>query len=179
MWGDESEAVAPIIWLYPIVDAQKEKVFFPELLITLRSYAPMTHPAISSQISAINTNRPFSTNSCLLFWNITKQCNHLKTNMQLWITTLESSRFVIFNVPVLCVIGTQTGLSLCLLLHYHLTVVYSISQEICTRFCCALLCCGYAIVHDEFTWSIYPYSSGLRCWHCEVSLMDMGKSVNI
>ena len=41
---------------------------------------------------------------------------------------------------------------------------YSISQEICTRFCCALLCCGYAIVHNEFTWSIYPYSSGLLCW---------------
>ena len=38
-------------------------------------------------------------------------------------------------------------------------------QEICTRFCCALLCCGYAIIHDEFTWSIYPYSSGLLCWH--------------
>ena len=43
---------------------------------------------------------------------------------------------------------------------------YSISQEMCTRFCCALLCCGYAIVHNEFTWSIYPYSSGLLCWHC-------------
>ena len=42
---------------------------------------------------------------------------------------------------------------------------YSISQEICTRVCCALLCCGYAIVHNEFTWSIYPYSSGLLCWH--------------
>ena len=42
---------------------------------------------------------------------------------------------------------------------------YSISQEICTRFCCALLCCRYAIVHNEFTWSIYPYSSGLLCWH--------------
>ena len=42
---------------------------------------------------------------------------------------------------------------------------YSISQEICTRFCCALLCCGYAIVYNEFTWSIYPYSSGLLCWH--------------
>ena len=42
---------------------------------------------------------------------------------------------------------------------------YSISQEICTRFCCALLCCGYAIVHNDFTWSIYPYSSGLLCWH--------------
>ena len=29
MWGDESEAVAPIIWLYQIVDAQKEEVVFP------------------------------------------------------------------------------------------------------------------------------------------------------
>ena len=38
MWGDESEAVAPIIWLYQIVDAQKEEVSFPELLITLRGY---------------------------------------------------------------------------------------------------------------------------------------------
>ena len=37
--------------------------------------------------------------------------------------------------------------------------------RICTRFCCALLCCGYAIFHNEFTWSIYPYSSGLLCWH--------------
>ena len=45
------------------------------------------------------------------------------------------------------------------------STVYSISQEICTRFCCALLCCGYAIVHNEFTLSIYPYSSGLLCWH--------------
>ena len=44
-------------------------------------------------------------------------------------------------------------------------VMYSISQKICTRFCCALLCCGYAIIHNEFTWSIYPYSSGLLCWH--------------
>ena len=47
--------------------------------------------------------------------------------------------------------------------HWH--YIYSISQEICTRFCCALLCCGYAIVHNEFTWSIYPYSSGLLCWY--------------
>ena len=44
-------------------------------------------------------------------------------------------------------------------------MIYSISQEICTRFCCALLCCGYAIVHNEFTWSIYPYSPGLLCCH--------------
>ena len=46
-----------------------------------------------------------------------------------------------------------------------LLLIYSISQEICTRFCCALLCCGYVIVHNEFKWSIYPYSSGLLCWH--------------
>ena len=38
VWEDESEAVAPIIWLYQIVDAQKEEIFFPDLLITLRSY---------------------------------------------------------------------------------------------------------------------------------------------
>ena len=43
--------------------------------------------------------------------------------------------------------------------------IYIISQEICTRVCCALLCCGYAIVHNEFTSGIYPYSSGLLCWH--------------
>ena len=43
MWRDESEAVAPIIWLYQIVEAQKEEVFFPELLITLRSYDIGTH----------------------------------------------------------------------------------------------------------------------------------------
>ena len=37
---------------------------------------------------------------------------------------------------------------------------YSISQEICTRFCCALLCCGYAIIHNEFTWSIIHIHQG-------------------
>ena len=41
MRGNESEAVAPIIWLYQIVDAQKEEVCFPELLITLRSYGTL------------------------------------------------------------------------------------------------------------------------------------------
>ena len=28
MWGDESEGVAPIIWLYQTVDAQKEEDFY-------------------------------------------------------------------------------------------------------------------------------------------------------
>ena len=37
-WGDESEAVAPIIWLYQTVDARKEEVFFPDILITLRRH---------------------------------------------------------------------------------------------------------------------------------------------
>ena len=39
MWGDKSEAVAPIIWLYQTVDAQKEEVSFTNFLITLRRYA--------------------------------------------------------------------------------------------------------------------------------------------
>ena len=39
------------------------------------------------------------------------------------------------------------------------SITYSISQEIYTRFCCALLCCGYAIVHNEFL-GIY-----CRCGH--------------
>ena len=63
----------------------------------------------------------------------------------------------------------QAPRSICITCDKHclswLMPSYSISQEICTRFCCALLCCGYAIVHNEFTWSIYPYSSGLLCWH--------------
>ena len=36
--GDQSEAMASIIWLYQTVDAQKEEVFFPDLLITLRKH---------------------------------------------------------------------------------------------------------------------------------------------
>ena len=36
--GDESEAVAPIIWLYQTVDVRKEEVFFPDLLITLQRH---------------------------------------------------------------------------------------------------------------------------------------------
>ena len=47
-----------------------------------------------------------------------------------------------------------------LLLLLLLMSMYSISQEICTRFCCALLCCGYAIGHNEFTWSIIHIHQG-------------------
>ena len=38
MWGDESEGVNLIIWLYQTVDAQKEEVVSPNLLITLRRH---------------------------------------------------------------------------------------------------------------------------------------------
>ena len=38
MSRDESDAVAPIIWLYQTMDARKEEVFFPDLLITLRRH---------------------------------------------------------------------------------------------------------------------------------------------
>ena len=38
LWGDESEAAAPIVWLYQAVDAQKEEVFFPDLLISVRRH---------------------------------------------------------------------------------------------------------------------------------------------
>ena len=44
--------------------------------------------------------------------------------------------------------------------HYTCTRSYSISQEICIRFCCALLCCGYAIVHNSFTWSFIHIHQG-------------------
>ena len=75
-----------------------------------------------------------------------------------WIWYVYSCLHFCFNIPIYvpCI--------------FIITIItresaYNIPQEICTRFCCALLCCGYAIVHNEFTWSIYPYSSGLLCWH--------------
>ena len=36
--------------------------------------------------------------------------------------------------------------SRCMVITKHM---YSIPREICTRFCCTLLCCGYAIVRNE------------------------------
>ena len=62
-------------------------------------------------------------------------------------------------------VGGLASLGAMLFSDKRMVKIYSISQEICTRFCCALLCCGYVIVHNEFKWSIYPYSSGLLCWH--------------
>ena len=50
MWRDESEAVAPIIWLYQTVDDQKEEVFFPDLLITLRRHDHLQNEYVPHKI---------------------------------------------------------------------------------------------------------------------------------
>ena len=71
--------------------------------------------------------------------------------------------------------------------YFGIYTIYNISQEICTRFCCALLCCGYAFVHNEFTYlsifirvALLALGQSLDCHSAsEVSLMDMGKSVNV
>ena len=54
---------------------------------------------------------------------------------------------IIFAITCPCRISNQAMCTACL--WPHGPPAYSITQEICTRFCCALLCCGYAIVHNE------------------------------
>ena len=104
----------------------------------------------------INTSCEFIMNDCITTTkqSTTKPCAYflgytvmLLNSINTWGVVTKSITLISFPMNPL-------------LLHH-----YSISQEICTRFCCALLCRGYAIVHNEFTWSIYPYSSGLLCWH--------------
>ena len=82
----------------------------------------------------------------------------------------KHSKTVCIFLGICCKSFSSTRKQFCYLRHlsnyeWLKRQTYSISQEICTRFCCALLCCGYAIVHNEFTWTIYPYSSELLCWH--------------
>ena len=77
MWGDQGEAVAPIIWLYQTVDAQKEEVSFTDLLITLRSYA--YHTCIMTLVPTkiqfiswynIKTQSPIKpSHNCLIYFN--------------------------------------------------------------------------------------------------------------
>ena len=49
--------------------------------------------------------------------------------------------------------GKHQGLSL--KQYIIIAAYYCISQEICTRFCYALLCCGYAIVHNEYSHEVF------------------------
>ena len=83
-----------------------------------------------------------------------------------WVNTAEAGDLRRHRAHIdVTLIGTRIVVSVMVTSWHDPLTPYNISQEICTRFCCALLCCGYAIVHNEFTWSIYPYSSGLLCWH--------------
>ena len=47
----------------------------------------------------------------------------------------------------------------------EVTYIQYIARNMHTVFCRALLFYGHVMVHNEFTWSINPYSSGLLCWH--------------
>ena len=91
-----------------------------------------------------------------------KACVHFPRSSPSWYSRPYS---VIFNGRRDDMVECKSNVLNIQFQHKQTRLTYSISQEICTRFCCALLCCGYAIVHNEFTWSIYPYSSGLLCWH--------------
>ena len=84
----------------------------------------------------------------------------------IWFGRSRRLYFKAFLLPITSVVFVNVSGLVFLKLHFiMISTTYSISQEICKRFCCALLCCGYVIVHNEFKWSIYPYSSGLLCWH--------------
>ena len=93
MWGDESEAVAPIIWLFQIVDAQKEEVFFPKLLITVRSYGAVcwAHFMCHQKLRPTSVSHPFSfLNSS---WGLTGEKHYQKI-------AIAILRFVLQNFAI-------------------------------------------------------------------------------
>ena len=105
----------------------------------------------------INTSCEFTMNDCI---TTIKQSTTNRVNISWDILYFSNLTGDLLDISwAQCRFMLNFAMTLCYI------ILYSISQEICTRFCCALLCCGYAIVHNEFTWSIYPYSSGLLCWH--------------
>ena len=85
--------------------------------------------------------------------------SHAETTTKLLKSTyIEIQRFVRCLIYVVyCGLLAEVRTSIvafCILLAVDFIYIlqdYSISHEICTRSCCALLCCGYAIVHNEFT----------------------------
>ena len=82
------------------------------------------------------------------------------TAVEVWDWTSNFAPHFMFDV-ITCpywdwtFIRSEPTVNVCLWPYY-----YSISQEIWTRFCCALLCCGHVIVHNEFTWSIIYIRQG-------------------
>ena len=84
MWGDESEAVAPIIWLYQIVDGQREEVFFPDLLITLLCYDfPLYWPfVLGIHRSLVNSLHKGQWHGALMFSLICARMNDWVNNCE-------------------------------------------------------------------------------------------------
>ena len=73
MWGDESEAMAPIVWLYQTVDAQKVEVSFPNLLITLRRYANLRGRNCPLSAMGVNVSLVCSNSTVFLRMDIFSQ----------------------------------------------------------------------------------------------------------
>ena len=139
-----------LLWLYIDGFSHIHQAYFTGTVAGNLTIAPV--PAKQPWWIWINTSFEFIMNDCI---TTTKQS-----------ATKPCAYFLGYTVHPTDTVGcNHVSMSLIPDCGTILLIWYSISQEICTRFCCALLCCGYAIVHNEFTWSIYPYSSGLLCWH--------------
>ena len=115
-WRDESEAVAPIIWLDQTVDARKEEVFFPDLLITLRRHGLTEYS--DEQICLFGHNFRWREQSVLPYFS---SSNHS------WWTTSATKNFAnirIFAVTIRCIHRFSTGtLSLGITLSYKLSLL--------------------------------------------------------
>ena len=116
----------------------------------------------------ITTTKQSTTKPCAYFWEYTvhegnrggNASYHVMVNVR-WYAFKQYRGYTV----LLESISSNVDHNVVRCISTTIPFMYSISQEICTQFCCALLCCGYGIVHNEFTLSIYPYSSGLLCWH--------------
>ena len=117
-WGDESEAVAPIIWLYQTVDAWKEEVFFPNLLITLRRYGPANFNGYTC-----TDNSQLQQGDCFtLLFRSKLTCFASFSNRPLWILLI---RFVIsIWYDVLCSNSKYT---------YRSTSIYALQYCMCRK----------------------------------------------
>ena len=145
------------MWLY--IYAMTSKINGDCLLVNSENKEKIKAPHYSPFVKGIHQmNGTFFSQRAINeltfpFHHSPKGRNSRKKSMTFYLNTRRAALYGYLWTPIVL---TQQG---------RVMHIYSISQEICTRFCCALLCCGYAIVHNEFTWRIYPYSSGLLCWH--------------
>ena len=138
-------------------------VFHVKLVVFHIGYFP-NPKGIWSDLSIILTNHPYLYLSSHIPQHLLKRS--LATELCQWPSSLLS---LLKASPILIAYNFWRHLHNRWVLHCQVTTdwnagivearpihVYSISQEICTRFRCALISCGYAIVHNESTWNIYP-----------------------